>query len=109
MTDYEKYRGKCYEYSAALVMDYPDLKLVRGHYYDAQWGEQAHWWTETKSGVIVDPTVNQFPSKGHGVYIPFDGICTCEVCGKEKPEEEMYFMSRYPVCSDYCARTLVGV
>lgn len=109
MTDYEKYRGKCFEYSAALVMDYPDLKLVRGHYYDAFLGEQEHWWTETKSGIIVDLTADQFPSKGHGIYTPFNGICFCEVCGKEKPEEEMIFMSHYPVCSDYCAKKLVGV
>ncbi len=24
-SDYKKYRGKCYEYAVALVMDYPDL------------------------------------------------------------------------------------
>lgn len=109
MTDYEKYRGKCLEYAEALVMDYPDLILVRGHYYDSMWGEQEHWWTETSSGIVVDPTALQFPSKGRGDYVQFNGVCYCEVCGKAKPEEEMFFMSRYPVCSDLCARVLVGV
>jgi len=109
MTDYEKYRGKCKEFSEALVKKDPTLRLVRGHYYCPVWGEQEHWWCESKDGKIIDPTKDQFPSKGSGEYVEFNGICICAECGEEVREEHAIFMSRYPVCSDRCARSLVGL
>lgn len=107
--DYTKYRGKCKEMSEALVAADPTLRLVRGHYYDTMWGEQAHWWCAKPDGEIVDPTKDQFPSKGAGVYVEFSGIVQCDQCGKEMKEEDAIFMSSYPVCSNQCARSLVGV
>ena len=38
---YQKYRGKCKEFSEALCEQDPTLRLVRGHYLDYSWGEQA--------------------------------------------------------------------
>jgi len=111
MENYKNYRGKCKKYCEDLIKEDPSLRLVRGHYYCPLWGEQAHWWVEDKEGNIIDPTKDQFPSKGMGEYIEFSGIVYCEVCGKEMKEEEATWMSRFPVCNDndWCARTLVGV
>jgi len=95
--------------SEALVKEDPTLRLVRGHYFCPHFGEQAHWWCEKSDGTVVDPTAAQFPSNGSGMYIEFDGNVTCETCGKEMREEEAIMMSRYPVCSDRCAMTLVGI
>jgi|WetSurMetagenome_2_1015567.scaffolds.fasta_scaffold31626_9 hypothetical protein len=40
---------------------FPELKVVRGHVMDLQWGRRSHWWLETPTGAIVDPTKSQFP------------------------------------------------
>ena len=109
ISDYTKYRGQCKIMCDALVAEDPSLRLERGHYIDPLWGPQEHWWCVKPDGSIVDPTAKQFPSKGSAEYIPFNGICVCEECGKEVPEEEAIFMGRYPVCSNLCARRLVGV
>ena len=108
-SDYEKYRGKCKEFSEVLIKKDPSLRLVREHYYCPIWGEQEHWWCEDKTGKIIDPTKDQFPSKGSGEYIEFGGICICAECSIAVKEEDAIFMSRYPVCSDRCARSLVGL
>jgi len=109
MTDYEKYRGKCKEMSEELIAKDPSLTLVRGHYTCPIWGDQEHWWCTKADGTIVDPTAKQFPSKGHGVYTPFNGVCICEECGKEVLEENAIMMGRYPTCSGICAKRLVGL
>src|ERR1700741_407442 len=72
--DYLKYRGKCKELSENAVKADSSLILCRGHYYDFLWGEQAHWWCKKKDGTIVDLTKDQFPSKGSGKYVEFNGI-----------------------------------
>ena len=109
-SDYEKYRGKCKEFCDNLVTSDPSLTLVRGHYYCPIWNtDEPHWWCVDKEGKIVDPTKDQFPSKGLGVYTPFDGIVTCSECGKELKEEDAQFESRYAFCSDRCHMRFVGL
>lgn len=108
-TDYTKYRGKCKEMSEALVAADPSLTLVRGHYYDADWGPQQHWWCVAPDGTIIDPTKDQFPSKGAGFYEPFNGWCTCEECGTEIREEDAMMAGNYPCCSYDCVCRLVGL
>ena len=110
-SDYMKYRGKCKEMSEALVKADPSLRLVRGHYYCHAWGEQPHWWCEDKDGNIVDPTKDQFPSKGHGAYVEFDGNMNCDECGKDMVEKDAIIMGNgnYAVCSNRCAMRLVGL
>src|ERR1700759_695729 len=98
-TDYQKYRGKCKELSEAACVDDPTLTLVRGYYYDPQWGEQPHWWTRREGGSIHDPTKDQFPSKGLGKYMEFDGFYDCEGCGKRVAEADVVPMGRYACCS----------
>jgi hypothetical protein len=107
---YRTFRGKCKEMCDALVEKDPTLKLVRGHYYEPLWGTaEQHWWCIDKDGKIIDPTVEQFPSRGMGTYEPFDGWVNCATCGRELREEEAVMASRYPVCNDRCYARLVGV
>jgi hypothetical protein len=100
-------RGKCKELSEALIVEDPTLTLVRGYYHCPFWGKQEHWWCKSEDGNIIDPTKDQFPSKGIGEYEEFNGICECETCGKEVPEEKVQFAGRYPCCSYECCMKLV--
>lgn len=109
MNDYPKYRGKCKELSEEAIAADPTLRLERGHYLCPFWGEQPHWWTVRQDGTIFDPTKDQFPSKGMGEYIPFDGRVPCAECGKDMSEEEARFEGNYAFCSTLCACRFVGV
>lgn len=60
--------GRCKEVTEQMVAAFPELARVRGHYYCWSWGERAHWWLVDEQGEIVDPTAEQFPSKGCGEY-----------------------------------------
>jgi len=110
-TDYTTYRGKCKEMVDKAVLKDPSLTAVRGYYYDAQWGQQAHWWCKRQDGTIYDPSANQFPSKGKGVYEEFDGMVECSECGKELPEAEASFdgNGHYAFCSTACNMRFVGL
>ena len=109
-SDYLKYRGKCKEMCEQLITEQPELTLVRGHYVCPVWGSQEHWWCIDIEGRVIDPSVRQFPTNGIGAeYIPFNGIVTCEECGKQLPEEDAQFMGNYPVCSSKCGLRLVGL
>jgi hypothetical protein len=101
-TNYMKYRGKCKEMSEAECKLDPTLRLVRGHYHCLIWGEQQHWWAVKPDGTIVDPTVLQFPSKGFGEYIEFDGNIKCELCGAKTSEDDAIFHGHHAYCSDKC-------
>ena len=109
MDDYEKYRGRCREFSEAAKVDDPSLTLVRGHYVCPIWGEQPHWWCVRPDGTVFDPTANQFPSKGVGEYIPFDGVVECSECGKRIKEEDANIEGNYAFCSYLCHGRFVGV
>lgn len=108
-SDYLRYRGKCKEMSEALVAADPSLTLVRGYYHDPAWGEQQHWWTKKPDGTIVDPTKDQFPSKGQGQYVEFDGTVECAECGQRVKEEEADIDGSYAFCSYECHGRFVGV
>ena len=108
-TGYLTYRGKCKEMSEAAVAVDPTLTLVRGHYVCPFWGEQAHWWCKRRDGSIVDPSKDQFPSKGHGAHLEFDGMVQCSECGKQMREEEADYESNYCFCSYECHGRFVGV
>ena len=79
--------GKCKEKCEQMLKSFPELKLIRGHYYCSLWGERSHWWLVDLSGEIIDPTSSQFPSKGKGPYVPLDEdaeepIGRCINCGE---------------------------
>ena len=109
--DYLKYRGKCKEFSEALILERPELTLVRGHYFEPTWGrDEAHWWCVDPEGTIVDPTAKQFPSGGvKELYTEFDGVIFCEQCEEQTTEDTMVLAGRYPCCSEACALRLVGL
>jgi hypothetical protein len=109
ISDYMKYRGKCKEMVDEAVKNDPSLTAVRGHYICPFWGEQAHWWTVKIDGTIYDPTCKQFPSKGIGEYIPFDGTIACAECGTLVREEEADIDGRYAFCSLKCHMRFVGL
>jgi hypothetical protein len=109
-SDYIKYRGTCKEVVEELVAGDESLTAVRGHYFCPIWNkDEPHWWAVDKEGTIIDPTKNQFPSKGHGIYTPFDGMVECSQCGAIKPEAEMSFMGNYAFCSYRCNGKFIGV
>lgn len=64
--------GRCKKICNQMVLEFPELSLVRGHYYCIFWGDREHWWLIDRCGAIIDPTAGQFPSKGTGVYATWD-------------------------------------
>lgn len=110
MSDYTL-RGRCKELAEEAVRNDPSLRLARGHYYCPVWGEQAHWWCVKHDGTVVDPSKEQFPSGGLGVYVEFDGVVCCAQCGKDIPEEDALIdgNGHYAFCSGRCNAIFVGV
>lgn len=103
VSDYVAAYGKCADVTEAMQAAFPELQRVRGHYYDAAWGERAHWWLVTPDGNIVDPTAKQFPTHGAGVYVPWEEgqeepTGMCPNCG------ESCYGGR-DCCSDECYRS----
>ncbi len=107
-SDYLKYRGKCKEYCERAIRLFPALKIKRGHYYDFMWGEQQHWWCVRPDGTVFDPTAKQFPSRGSGDYVEFDGLFSCEQCGDKVREEEASVDGHHVFCSSECYARCVG-
>lgn len=101
-SDYTKFRGKCKEFTDQLIISNPTLTQVRGWYHCPYWGTQGHWWCKDQEGNIIDPTKDQFPSKGMGVYEEFDGMVECESCGTKVKEEDAYFNGHHAYCSGDC-------
>ncbi len=94
--------GKCAEITLAMCKAFPELKRVRGHYYDFVWAERAHWWCVDPNGIVIDPTAAQFPSKGLGFYdehVKGDPEPTgkCMNCGAYCFNEQLF-------CCDQCER-----
>ncbi len=107
---YNKFRGRCKELSELACIEDKTLTLVRGYYYCPIWNvEEPHWWCVKQDGVIFDPSKDQFPSKGLGLYKEFNGIVNCSECGKELKEEDARFDSRYAFCSLSCNMRFVGL
>lgn len=109
-SDYLNYRGKCKELCEDACNKDPTLILVRGHYFCPIWNtEESHWWCVKQDGTIYDPSKDQFPSKGLGIYAPFNGKVTCAECGKELDECDARFDSNYAFCSVSCNMKFVGL
>lgn len=109
-SNYLKHRGKCKEMSEALAAE-KGYKVVRGWYFDPSWNrEEAHWWCVDDKGVIHDPTSKQFAMGGIvDFYREFEGVFECAECSRSVKEEDAVDMGNYIVCSDQCARRLVGI
>lgn len=81
--------GKCAEVTLEMERVFPELLRVRGHYYCPLWGDREHWWLVDFEGNVVDPTASQFPSRGFGVYTPWE---------EDSPEPT----GKCYNCGDYC-------
>lgn len=89
---------------------FPELKRVRGHYICPVWGEREHWWLVAPDGSIVDPTRDQFPSRGEFEYVelPADAeepIGMCANCGGYSYASKG---GGDTVCSDACGDAYVA-
>ena len=62
--------GNCRKVCHQMVKDFPELTRVYGRYMCYEWGERHHFWCIAPDGTIVDPTSQQFPSAGMGLYCP---------------------------------------
>lgn len=96
--------GMCGEVTLKMSKVFPELSRVRGHYYCPIWGEREHWWLVDREDNIIDPTAEQFPSKGKGAYIPLpDGTPEptgmCMNCGN-------YVYDGSYSCSPHCTTKL---
>lgn len=95
----------------ALADDDTSLRLVRGWYIDALWGEQEHWWCVNSAGEILDPTVEQFPT-GHipelRKYREYSGIYSCPGCGVAIAVETSPTMTADGFCCGTCYGDTVG-
>jgi hypothetical protein len=109
MSDYLKFRGKCKEYSELACQNDSSLVLCRGYYYCPIWNKQMqHWWTVRPDGSIFDPTKDQFPSKGNGIYELFSGVVDCCMCDETISEDQIYKSGSWGVvCSGRCYGRLV--
>jgi hypothetical protein len=93
----------CREVTQSMAEAFPDLKRIRGHYCCPVSGTQPHWWLIDSQGSIVDPTANQFPSRGTGDYVEYAGpepTGKCLDCGELVYTADLF-------CDDTCRlRTL---
>jgi predicted nucleic acid-binding Zn ribbon protein len=100
-TDYGEWR----EVTARMLAAFPELRRVPGHYHCPFIGPRTHWWLVDADGGIVDPTVDQFPSRGLGEYVEWDGsplpTGRCLECGGD-----VYDGSSF--CSDQCGEICTG-
>ena len=101
--------GQCHTESKCMAKQFPELKLTRGHYYDDIWGRREHWWLTADDGSIVDPTANQFPTRGQGVYYPWiegakEPTGKCVNCGEYVYDDQHV----HPECYDDFIGSLTG-
>ncbi len=109
--------GRCVEITLIMHQVFPELIRVRGHYYCDIWGEREHWWLilpsepggiliDYEAEVLIDPTRDQFPSRGNGKYIVFDESLPeptgmCPNCGS-------YTYDGHYLCNDVCEREFMA-
>ena len=87
-------RGKCAEFTAALVENFPELKRVRGFVTLKSGLRRSHWWCVDADGNIVDPTASQFETE----YFWHAGIAFYEPLNESDPEPT----GKCPNCGNYC-------
>jgi len=83
--EYKDAYGQCHKVTSAMKEVFPELTVVKGHYFCA-WGDRDHCWLTAPDGTIVDPTVIQFP--GLGEYKPWNPgdevrVGRCMNCGDD--------------------------
>ncbi len=92
--------GTCKTVTKKMAEEFPELRRVRGHYHCWIWGKRAHWWLIEPGDEVIDPTADQFPSKGQERYEEWDEgqpepTGKCLNCGE-------YCYNGDQVCSERC-------
>ena len=101
-------RGQCREIVDLMVKAFPELTIVRGHYWCPLTNtDRGHFWCIDPKGIVVDPTQSQFPSQGLGYYTPLSALAKepvgrCLNCGEYIYEEDGD-PSVFYVCSEECS------
>ena len=91
-------RGMCQGACNEMLLVFPELKKVRGHYNGI-----SHWWCVDPDGNIVDPTAKQFsPGGTYTEYHGPDPVGKCINCGEWV--WTMEFSSS--ACSEECSKEL---
>lgn len=88
---------RCEAATQEMVDAFPELRRVRGHYFDGH-HDHPHWWCVAPDGSVIDPTAAQFSAIGF--YEEWDKpepTGKCPNCGG-------YVFDSGTVCSDQCAR-----
>ncbi len=62
--------GTCREHVHVMKIVFPELEIVRGFYQCGLEPKRPHWWLIDPWNRIIDPTSDQFASKGSGIYYP---------------------------------------
>lgn len=114
MTADEGYRllaGHCQSICEAIAKVSPQFRVARGHYFCPIWNrDRGHWWLVSEDGIIYDPTREQFPSRGSGVYTELDtDNIPCSNCGQSRPLAKISIESNYAFCSSECHAAFVGI
>lgn len=61
-------KNTCTWVTARMAKAFPELRVVWGMYECSENRHHPHYWCVAPGGLIVDPTVSQFPSQGNGKY-----------------------------------------
>ena len=96
--------GKCHTIAKLMQSKFTELRMARGHYYCPIWGQREHWWLIDPQNKIVDPTAQQFPSKGTGAYVQWKGpepTGKCPNCGQ-------YVYNGDQICSKKCELAFIA-
>lgn len=66
---HRKVDGMCWEYCHLIHIQVPELTVVWGDYYcSVENLVFGHFWLIDEKGGILDPTADQFKSRGSGTY-----------------------------------------
>lgn len=78
----ENPKGMCRYFVDYMAETFPELRRVRGYYYEPSGAHHPHWWLALPTGDVVDPTIVQFEPGGS--YVEFTGpdpVGQCFNCG----------------------------
>ena len=87
--------GHCAEVTEAFLLEFPELKRVRGFVTLRSGLRRSHWWL-TGNGKIVDPTACQFDAE----YYWHSGIAFYEPLNEADPEPTGKCMACARLCYD---------
>lgn len=96
----------CSQWTGEMAATFPELRRVRGHYRYQNGGGTEHWWCETTTGEIIDPTVSQFDAIGcYEEHAGAEPVGKCYNCGEYVWEA---YKGQTSICCEECYDTYVA-